>query len=536
MEATQMLGIPVLVLFLFFIFFNKNARHSVACGMMIMMRRRRAAYGPRSFPLVGSLFSFWKNATRHTEWYTELLAKSPTQTIVVERLGGIKTVVTANPANVEHILKTRFENYPKGKPFTTILHDLLGRGIFNSDGDAWKLQRKVASHEFNTRSLRNFVVDVVEEATGRLLSILGDQAAGRGRSRSLDMQDILQRFAFDNICKVAFGIETGSLDASLPPSELGHAMDVASRLSSMRSADPVQLVWKVKRMLNLGSERRLAEAVGVVHDFAADVIRRRRSEMTAAMAAADENPKQDLLSRFMLSVANIEGVDRPEEFLRDIIISFILAGRDTTSSAMVWFFWLLSSHPHVEDAIYDEVTSLIQAREGGVKKTSGSGGFSFSYEELQKMRYLHAAICESMRLYPPVVVDSKHALQDDVLPDETPVRRGTRVTYHPYAMGRMESIWGSDCLEFKPERWLDERGSFVHQSPFKYAVFQGGMRVCLGRDMAFIQMKYIAASVILSFRLRPVGRGVRPKLVHCLTARMAGGFPVLVERKSMPES
>jgi cytochrome P450 len=94
-----------------------------------------------------------------------MLAESPTQTIVWSVWEGSDSV-TANPENVEHILKTRFDNYPKGEPFTAILHDLLGKGIFNSDGDAWKLQRKVASYEFNTRSLRNFVLRVVGRGHG----------------------------------------------------------------------------------------------------------------------------------------------------------------------------------------------------------------------------------------------------------------------------------------------------------------------------------------------------------------------------------
>jgi cytochrome P450 len=72
------------------------------------------------------------------------------------------------------------------------------------------------------------------------------------------------------------------------------------------------------------------------------------------------------------------------------------------------------------------------------------------------MHYLHASICESMRLYPPVLLDSKHALHNDVLPDGTFVGKGTRVTYHPYAMGQMNAIWGTDCLQFKSERWVDK--------------------------------------------------------------------------------
>jgi cytochrome P450 len=231
------------------------------------------------------------------------------------------------------------------------------------------------------------------------------------------------------------------------------------------------------------------------------------------------------------------GVEREDccsdEFLRDMIISFILAGRDTTSSALTWFFWLLSSHPHVEEAIYKEIAHLIAARSQDIDSSSSSPVL-FSYKEMQNMHYLHASICESMRLYPPVLLDSKHALHNDVLPDGTFVGKGTRVTYHPYAMGRMNAIWGADCLQFKPERWVNKDGHFVPQSPFKFAVFQGGVRVCLGKEMAFIEMKFVAATVISMFRLQPPVDSLQrtPKLVHCLTARMEGGFPVVVQRRT----
>ncbi|GLJ47433.1 hypothetical protein SUGI_1000970 [Cryptomeria japonica] len=490
----------------------------------------RPFHGPRVYPFVGSVFSLWKNRGRLLEWYSEMLVESPTQTIVVGRLGGGRTVVTANPANVEHILRTKFENYPKGEPFTAILHDLLGRGIFNADGDGWKMQRRVASYEFNTRSLRSFIVQVVEEVTDRLLPLLREASE---TSRCLDLQDVLQRFAFDNICKVAFGVDPACLDGSLPVFKFARAFDVATDLCARRAAAPVSLVWKLKRVLNVGSERRLARAVEVVNEFAMDVIRKRRKEMGCG------NGKQDLLSRLM-ALANrphltaIMGAGHlSHEFLRDSIVSFILAGRDTTSAALTWFFWLLCSHPHVEHTIRRETARLVGVRGAGDADASAGQHHDppvvFTYEQLQQMNYLHASLCEAMRLYPPVPFDSKHALQDDLLPDGTFVTRGDRVTYHPYAMGRMRTIWGPDCLEFKPERWLNENGLYAPRNPFMFAVFQGGVRVCLGKEMAFIQMKYIVASVISNFSLCPVDTHRTPKCISSLTARMVGGFPVFVK-------
>lgn len=140
------------------------------------------------------------------------------------------------------------------------------------------------------------------------------------------------------------------------------------------------------------------------------------------------------------------------------------------------------------------------------------------------MRYLQAAISETMRLYPPVPVDTMECLNDDVLPDGTRVGKGWFVTYHTYAMGRMESVWGKDCTEFKPERWLENRA----ESPFRYPVFHAGPRMCLGKEMAYIQMKSIAASLLERFEIEALDKDTCPEHVLSLTMRIKGGLPVSV--------
>uniref|UniRef100_A0A5B6YVB9 Cytochrome P450 94B3 n=1 Tax=Davidia involucrata TaxID=16924 RepID=A0A5B6YVB9_DAVIN len=462
---------------------------------------------PQSYPVIGCLISFYKNRRRLLDWYTDLLSESPTQTIVLSRLGARRTIVTANPDNVEYMLKTNFNNYPKGKPFTEILGDLLGRGIFNVDGELWNTQRKLASHEFSTRSLREFVVKTLEDEVKKRLVPLLEWAAES--ERVLDLQDVLKRFAFDTVCNVSLGIDPSCLDLSRPLPALVKAFDRASEITATRGVAPVYAVWKMKRALNVGSEKKLKEAVGVVHASVADIIQ------TKKLVAVENG---DLLSRLLWA-------GHGDEVVRDMVISFIMAGRDTTSAAMTWLFWLLSQHPGIEKQILDEVMSVLN-----------NGSNELDYEDLKEMKYMNACLCESMRLYPPVAWDSKHACVDDVLPDGTPVYKGDRVTYCPYGMGRMEELWGKDRFEFKPDRWFGEAGKEGHGalrmvSPYKFPVFQAGPRVCLGKEMAFIQMKYVVASILSRFEIRPVGSD-QPVFVPLLTAHMAGGFKVTVRKRS----
>ncbi|KAL6645122.1 hypothetical protein ACP70R_016730 [Stipagrostis hirtigluma subsp. patula] len=479
--------------------------------------------GLRPYPVIGHLPQFLANRHRVLDWMAEELARQPSCTFELRRPGGVRGVITASPANVEHFLRARFDNYPKGARFSSLLHDFLGRGIFNADGDAWRAQRKVASHEFNTRSLRAFVARCVHgELHGRLLPLLRRAAAS---GRALDLQDALERFAFDNICRVAFDHDPRQLpdaddsDAAAGSSRFADAFRDAANLSAGRFRYAIPGFWRIKRALNVGSERRLRDSVAMVHDFADRIIGARREEM-----ARDGFEKHDLLSRFMAS--QDEGYTESGVPLRDVVISFLLAGRETTSSALTWFFWLLSSRPDVARRIRDEVAAVRARRPEGDRHNAG-----FDLDELREMHYVHAAITESMRLYPPVPVNSLRAEADDVLPDGTAVKAGWFVAYNSYAMVRMASVWGEDAPEYRPERWLDPAagGAFRPDSPFRFVAFHAGPRLCLGKEMAYIQMKSIVACVLEELDVEVHGGAYRPRQVASLTLRMRDGLPVTVK-------
>ncbi|XP_009615866.1 cytochrome P450 94A2-like [Nicotiana tomentosiformis] len=466
---------------------------------------------PKSYPIIGSYFSILANIERRIQWTCDVIQNTSTLTFTLNRPFGFRQIFTANPANVQHMLKTQFHIYQKGNVFKTTMADFLGDGIFNVDGDIWKYQRQVSSHEFNTKSLRKFVETVVDtELNERLIPILATAAS---KKTVLDFQDILQRFAFDNICKIAFGYDPAYLLPSLPQAKFAVAFEDAVKLSSERFNAIFPFLWKVKRKLNIGSEKILRAAVDNVRQFAKELVKEKQRELNEKSSLESV----DLLSRF-LSTGHSD-----KDFVTDIVISFILAGRDTTSAALAWFFWLISEHPKTENEILKEIKAKSE---------------SPVYDEVKDMIYTHASLCESMRFYPPIPIDTKAATEDNILPDGTFVKKETRVSYHIYAMGRVEKLWGKDWAEFRPERWLDkddESGnwSFVAMDTYTYPVFQAGPRICLGKEMAFLQMKRVVAGVLRRFKVVPVAeKGVEPVFVSYLTAKMKGGFPVTIEERN----
>ncbi|KAK7284090.1 hypothetical protein RJT34_18829 [Clitoria ternatea] len=466
---------------------------------------------PKAYPLIGSYFSMKANQNNLIQWLSHIIQLSPTATFTLHGPFANRKVITGNPANVHHILKTHFSNYQKGTTYTHPLSDFLGAGILNVDGETWRFQRQLTIHEFTTKPLRKFVEHVVyAEISNRLIPILTSAAS---EDKTLDFQDILQRFTFDNICKITIGFDPEDLTPSTERSKFVQAFDEATEISGKRLQEPLPLIWKIKRVLNIGSEKRLKMAVSEVHQFVKKRVREKKRELK-------ENSSLeyvDMLSRILIS-GNCD-----ENVVTDRTISFILAGKDSTSVALTWLFWLISKNPRVEKEIVKEIMEKPE---------------DLVYDEVKEMVYTHAALCESMRLYPPVPMDTKEAVNDDVLPDGTVVKKGTMMVYHVYAMGRMESIWGGDWREFRPERWLekkvDESGKwrFLGRDCFCYPVFQAGPRVCLGKEMAFMQMKTLVAGILRRFRVVPaVAEGVDPPFISFLTSQMAGGFPVTIRQR-----
>ncbi|GJN02740.1 hypothetical protein PR202_ga20121 [Eleusine coracana subsp. coracana] len=135
-----------------------------------------------------------------------------------------------------------------------------------------------------------------------------------------------------------------------------------------------------------------------------------------------------------------------------------------------------------------------------------------------------------MRLYPPGPIERKEVLADDVLPSGHRVRAGEKILIPLYAMGRMESVWGKDCAEYRPERWVTEDGVLRHVPAHKFLVFNAGPRSCLGKDISVTQMKCVMAAVVWNFDFQLVeGHAVEPKLSVVL--QMKNGLLVKAKKR-----
>ncbi|XP_028787798.1 LOW QUALITY PROTEIN: cytochrome P450 86B1-like [Neltuma alba] len=499
--------------------------------IVIHSMRQRKRYGLPVWPVFGMLPSlvFTGLRTNLYEWVTDVLSRQNwTFQFRGPWFSSLNCVVTSDPRNLEHLLKTKFPLFPKGSYFRDNLRDLLGEGIFNADDGTWQRQRKTASIEFHSAKFRNMTTESLFELVHlRLLPVL---EASFEKSTSIDLQDILLRLTFDNVCMIAFGVDPGCLSLNLPEIPFAKAFEDATEATVLRFVTPTW-VWKTMRCLNLGMERKLKKSIKKVDEFAENVIKTRKKELALQR---EENTRSDLLTIFM-GLKDEKGEAYSDKFLRDICVNFILAGRDTSSVALSWFFWLLHENPEVEEKILQEICKIVNEREEdeAAKKKKEGQELRFRAEEIKKMDYLQAALSESLRLYPSVPVDHKEVVEDNTFPDGTELKKGTKVIYAIYAMGRMEGIWGKDCREFRPERWLRD-GHFMSESAYKFTAFNGGPRLCLGKDFAYYQMKYVAASIIYRYHVRLAhNHPVLPKLA--LTMYLKHGLKVSLERRDAAE-
>nr|GMN30288.1 hypothetical protein TIFTF001_046415 [Ficus carica]GMN30301.1 hypothetical protein TIFTF001_046417 [Ficus carica] len=396
---------------------------------------------------------------------------------------------TTDPRNIEHVLKTNFDHYPKGEHVKNIVTDLFGQGIFVVNGEKWRQQRKLASFEFSIRFLRDFSCSVFRRNASKLVrAVSGFSVAGR----VFDMQDLLMRCTLDSIFEVGFGVDLNCLEGSNKEgTAFMKAFDESSALIFWRFVDPL---WKLKRFFNIGSEASLKKNIKIIDQFVNQLIMKKRKLLAERQ---DCNDKEDILLRFLT-----ENEKNPEEmndqYLRDIILNFMIAGKDTSANTLSWFFYMLCKSPLVQEKVAQEVRDVIGGKPNQNKANIDDVVAAITDATLDQMHYLHAALTETLRLYPAVPVDGRCADVDDILPDGFKVKKGDGVYYIAYAMGRMPYIWGEDAHEFRPERWLKD-GVFQPESPFKFIAFHAGPRICLGKDFAYRQMKILSIALLRFF-------------------------------------
>ncbi|XP_045799117.1 alkane hydroxylase MAH1-like [Trifolium pratense] len=468
------------------------------------------------WPIMGMLPSFIHNVSNFYDYINSLLQQNG-GTIVFEGpwLTNMKMVFTSDCMNVQHITSTKFENYGKGKDFEEIF-EVLGDGIFRSDFHMWKYNRTLLHSIFKQENFQVFLHKTIEKKIFSSLLVFLDHACKKGLQ--VDLQDIFQRLTFDNICSIVLGFDPICLSIDLPQIACEKAFTQAENTLFYRHVTP-KFLWKLQKWLQIGEEKKFSKNVKIVDKMVYSKIKSKKDQMQGEQ-------QFDLLS-ILLKQSIGDGknpIDDENKFLRDTSINLLAAGRDTISSTLTWFFWLVSTHPFVEAKILEEIKENLPSIKDNWKYLGMEG--------LNKLIYLHATLCEVLRLYPPVPIEHKSSLKCDVLPSGHKIKSNTMIVYSLYSMGRVEKIWGKDCLEFKPERWISKKGGIIQVPSYKFIAFNAGPRTCLGKDISFFEMKMIISSILLNYQIQVVeDHPIIPSISVVLDMRY--GLKINVKKRSI---
>ncbi|CEI92088.1 hypothetical protein RMCBS344292_06361 [Rhizopus microsporus] len=467
----------------------------------------------KGWPLLGGLPAILSNADKLHDFFMKGFTEMDSLTTTASAFGMPRAIATIDPRNVEHILKNNFENYAKGPNFNASTDDLLGHGIFNANGDQWKYQRKTASHIFNVKNFRDHFTEVFVKELGIMFTGIFDRAAETGEI--IDFHDIMFKFTLDSFILLGFDVQLNAL-SSKDKVPFAASFDECQLNSFQRFVNPFWRLTEPVYVLLHPWQKSIKQHLRTINEFANQVIENRRADMEKGIKT-----HRDLLSRFM-NATNEHGEPLNNKELRDIVLNFVIAGRDTTAQALSWTFYNLLLHPRVEKKLLEEIQLNItdDLMDNPVAL----------YDAIKKMNYAHAVFYEVLRLHPSVPNNQKYALNDDIWPDGTEIKKGDYVIWCPWAQGRSEKVWGADAKAFKPERWITQTGELRRESQGQWPAFHAGPRVCLGQNLATLEALVALVFIVKRYKLTLTpGQNITYQV--SLTLPMKDGMKVQIERR-----
>nr|QWK52377.1 cytochrome P450 96A8-5 [Isatis tinctoria] len=415
---------------------------------------------------------------------------------------GMDILATADPANIHYIMSSNFSNFVKGSEFQEIF-EAFGDGIINSDSELWRNLRKASQVIFSHRRYQNFSTSTTRsKLKDGLLPLLSHFADDE---MVVDLQDVFQRFMFDTTFIFITGSDPKSLSTEMPEVEFAKALDDVGEAIVYRHITP-RFLWKLQKWIGIGTEKKMMEADATLDRVCAKYISAKREEIRSQrITHSSSGESEDLLTSHIKLDATKYELLNPEDdkFLRDFTVGFMAAGRDSTASTLTWFFWILSENPNVLSKILQEINTNLPR--------TGSDQDMSPY--LNKLVYLHGALSESMRLYPPIPFERKSPIKPDVLPSGHKVKSNVNIMIFIYAMGRMKAT-----------------GELRHEPSYKFLSFNAGPRTCLGKNLAMNLMKTVIVELLQNFEIKVVnGQKIEPK--PGLILHMKHGLKVTVTKK-----
>ena len=365
------------------------------------------------------------------------------------------------PDDVREVLTRAWPSFSKHTIDYRVLKQVLGEGLVTSDGDTWARQRRLMQPMFHHRLVNRFDA-AINAATAAMAARWTTFPAGT----ELALERELGGLTFRIVGETLFGASVEQ-----------HAPELAQLLhATNRNPKTVQGLLTLLPWLPVPSNRRFRRQVALLDEIVFGLIaaRRRTGER-----------RDDLLGHLLAATDDSGQPAMSETQIRDEAVTLLLAGHETSATALGWTFYLLDRHPEVLARLHEELQRVLAGRPALAA-------------DLPQLPYLKQVVQESIRLYPPVWGLSRRAEEECGFGGYR-IPAGAYVTVLPYTLHRHPDWW-PDAERFDPERFAPAQSQGRH--PFAYLPFAGGPRTCIGAGMAMLEIQLVLATLLQRFRVR----------------------------------
>lgn len=432
--------------------------------------------GPAGIPLLGSLLEARRDplcfALNVTRTYGD---------ITYFRIGIYTGYLLNHPDYFRHVLRLNHRNYSKKNYHFEKLKPVLGEGLITSDGDHWLHERRLIQPVFHPQRIGRFGSTITKAAN----EMLGQWEAVAGGGQPIDVSTEMMGLTLKIVAEALF-----STDISAATDVVEKAFTTLNQDTSYR----FKTVFVPPLWVPTPRNRAFKKARAKLNQVVYGIIDQRRH---------GRGSQDDLLDMLVVAQDEQSGQGMTDRQLRDEIMTLMLAGHETTANLLTWTFYLLSQHPGVADKLRFELKEVLGERIPTV-------------DDLSALNYTKNVLQESLRLYPPVWIISRRAIDDDEIGGYS-IPAGTTVTLCSYTLHRHTDFW-ENPEEFNPQRFSHERSEARH--PDAYFPFGGGPRSCIGSHFAMMEAQLILAMIARRYRFQLApGHRVEPEPLVTLRPR-----------------
>jgi cytochrome P450 len=374
-------------------------------------------------------------------------------------LGGLKeAIVTIDPAIIQHVLKTNAENYQKSEIQVKRMGHFLGKGLLTTHGEAWRTQRRLIQKGFDRKQL-DALSSIMQDSVAESLRDFDKQI----HSGPVDIYPQLMKITFAMVARSLFGARLKDEDINLVSDTICTVQEFIVRQTLQPYLNP----WFAASGELRKHEDMRTRADAVLLDY----IKKRRNEA----------PGHDLLQTLM-DARYSDGEGMSDELILSESMQLLVAGHETSSNALSWLLYLLSSRPDCLERVRQEFDSVL-------------GEAPLSHSDVPRLEFATQVIQEALRLYPPFWMIDRMAVADDRVGDIV-IPRGSMIIVYVYGAHHAPRYWHNPET-FDTDRFI--KGNEKLRTPFTYLPFGGGPRGCIGGNYAMLQILMILSVLLRKY-------------------------------------